>query len=241
MRGSSGGFKSFKRQGGWINLAIAVIGAVASSRAASAAGDRAERDSGRSEAIEAGHLQIAQNQDRRGGELFQHYRTKYMPRESELVYDTFENELSADAEEARATADVRESFATGRRSDLQRERSMGLNPNSGASSSLAAARSLEESKIEGGMRARARSNVDDVNFGRKMAVLSMGSPTAATAYSGQALAGSGQAASLAAARSRDSNDLAYSAGAGAGAAMGEFADAGLEAWRNRGTKTQKAA
>lgn len=214
----------------WMAVGVAGASLVSGIIGGNKADKRAESDAAREHELRTAELQLAQENDRRAGEQYQHYRTTYMPRERELVYDAFENPISEDAEQARSLADVRGSFDTARRSDLQRERSMGINPASGASRSLSDARSLEESRIEGATAARTRAGVRDANFSRQAAVLGMGSPNAAATFSGLSGSMLSSAANAAGYRADRSNALAYDAGASTGSALADLGGS-LADWR----------
>jgi hypothetical protein len=209
--------------------AISVVGGIAAKKKAKkeAAGDRAYQRQ-----VEGTQLRLANNQDRRAGQLFEHYQRNFQPREAAFVKDAF-TPITADAEEAAAVTDVRGSLATARRSDEARQRATGVNPASGAAASLGAARTLEEAKIEGMARGRARGAVRDLNFDRQRTALSLANPGAALPFATSAQSGVGQVSSLANSRARLSDELEYEAGALAGEGIGGLVDAGLQRLRNR--------
>jgi hypothetical protein len=216
----------------WVAVGTAAASLISGISAKKKAKKKADRDRAYSREIEGKQLQIALNQDKRSGQLFEHYTRNFQPREAAFVKEAF-TPITADAEEAAAVADVRGSLATARRSDEARERATGVNPASGAAASMGAARSLEEAKIEGGARTRARGAVRDYNFGRQRTALALANPGAAVPFSSLAQSGVGGVGSLAAGRSRLSDELEYEAGAAAGEGFGSLVDVGLGAMRNR--------
>jgi hypothetical protein len=216
----------------WVAAGVGIGSTVLGFLGSKKADKQADRDRARSVELESRQLQLAQNQDRRAGQLFEHYTRNFQPREQQFVEEAFKP-ITADAEEAAAVADVRGSLATARRSDEQRQRATGVNPASGAAASMGAARSLEEARIEGAARTRARGAVRDLNFNRQGAALGLANPGAAAPFASGAQAGLGQVSSLAASRSRLSDDYAYEAGGNFGAAAGELAGTGLGMLRDR--------
>lgn len=216
----------------WVAVGVAGVNMISGFSAKKKAEKQADADRRHSQAIEGQQLQLAQNQDKRSTQLFEHYTRNFQPREAQFVKEAF-TPITADAEEAAAVADVRGSLASARRADEQRQRSTGVNPNSGSALSLDASRSLQEAKIEGGARTRARGAVRDYNFDRQRTGLALANPGAAAPFASMAQNGTANVSSLAASRSRLSDNLAYEGGAAAGAGVGELVDAGLGAVRNR--------
>lgn len=232
---SRGGFQARSKQGGWINLAIMGISALANASAKKKAEKAANAERAASAEVEAKQLQLAQNQDKRATNLFEHYQRNFQPREAAFVKEAFKP-ITADAEEAAAVADVRGSLASMRRTADANQRATGVNPASGAAQSLNAARDLEAAKIEAGARTRARNSVRDLNYNRQAGALALSNPNAAMPFAASAQSGIGQVASLAGARSRLADDYAYEAGSAFGESLGGLVDAGLNSMRNRPMK-----
>jgi hypothetical protein len=228
-------------QGGWINFAIAAAGALLSKKSSDKAGKAAQGDRARELDLEERGLEIAERQDERAGELFGHYRDTFLPAERKFVSEAFDRPISPAAAERRSLADVRGAFVNAREIEDRDRRRLGINPSSGASLALDRTRSLEEAKIEGAARTRAREGTRDRNFGRQATALGYGSPTAAYPFSSAAQTGVDNAASLAGMRSRRSDEFAYQAGAAYGANVNDLIDTGLEAWRNKREQREEAA
>jgi hypothetical protein len=221
----------------WVATGVAIGGALLGRKDTKDADQQASSDRARELELHNRQLDLAERQDERAGKLFKHYEDVFVPREAELVGDTFSSELSPARAEARATADVRSSLATARGSSERGLRRLGVDPGSGTSLALNEQRGLEEARIEAGARTGARESVRDRNFSRQATVLGFGSPTAASPYAGAAQAGVSGVSELAAMRSRDSAASAYEAAGNYGASLGDLVDAGLGAWRNRRRKS----
>lgn len=231
------GPRNYHRQGGWINFAIqaglALFGASQSKKAGKAAG----KDRARELELQDRQLQISESQEARAAELYGDYRRVYQPREEALVSEAFDRQISPGRAEAMATKDVRSSLSNARSMSTRRLRRLGVNPASGRYRGIERQTSLDEAAIEAGARTSARDRTRGENFERQSSVLQMGRglPATAGALSGSASAGVGRVASLAGARARSSEGLAYDTGVGTGRALGEAIDAGVELWKNRKT------
>lgn len=224
----------------WVAVGVAGVNLISGFSAKKKAEKQAASDRVEAQRLQDEQLSLAKKQDARADTLFNQYQSVYAPRERQFVQEAF-TPITADEEEAKAVADVRGSLANSRRASEQRLRSVGVNPASGAAAGFDTARSLEEARIEGAARTRARGSVRDLNFERQRTALALGNPGAATPYASMAQTGVGNVASLANRRAEGSESLAYQGGVAAGSATGEFIDAAVPAFQGLAARRTKSS
>jgi len=222
----------------FVAVAAAGVALVGSVSAQNKAEKQANRDRAAAGEVTDQQLALANKQEGRAQTLFDQYQSVYQPRERQFVNDAFKP-ITSDEEEAKAVADVRGSLANSRRASEQTLRATGVNPASGAAAGFDTARSLEEARIEGAARTRARGSVRDLNFNRQKSALALANPTAALGYSSAAQSGVGQVSSLATRRAEGSEDLAFQAGQATGAATGQLLDSGVTAFKGLAARRTK--
>lgn len=232
-----------KYQGGWITALLSGISMLAGAKGKKDAAKQASADRARELDLEERGLAIAEDQNKRAGELYDYYTGTFQPAEKELVADAFDREISPARAEARAIKDTRDASANARGISERNLNRLGVNPNSGRFVSSDRAVQLGEAALEAGARTGAREATRDKNFARQLDVISLGRglPASAGSFASMAQQGYGNAALSAGSRARGSESLAYDAGADAGASMTEFANDLYDVFSKGGKKDEKGA
>lgn len=226
----------------WVNVGVAVGGAVLGKREKDKANKRANTDMASVRTLEDRELALAEQQDARSAELFKHYSETFLPKERAFVERAFGDELSPARSGARATADVRSAVANSRAISGRNLRRLGVNPASGPYAAVERGLMLDEAALESGAVTRAREGTRDRNFARQYDALSLGRglPSTSSSMLSAAQSGVGSAASLAGSRSRFSTALADQSGEDFGAMLAEAAASIYDIYNSRPGKGKTA-